>query len=400
MNRFSGDAGSILYLGLVPFGTVCQRPQQLVLQLARDVDIVYVEPHRSPVRRLLSSADAGARVTTAGLRGSLNRNQESATGSRNKRLRIFQPKEVLPFSGYLPFINQINYARTGRDLYSYLRQGCLLPVRAVILSFPKDLDVLSRFAGVPIIYDVMDDYPLFFDAWQGAVLRRLHERLLRRADMVVTSSRTLADRCGPFARRLQCITNGVDADFLEACQHSRLDAAMGKLPRPRLGYIGTISWWFDFDIVRKLAEAFPQGSIALVGPVETAVPDLPANVHLLGPRPHSEIPSLLRAFDVGLVPFRGSCLIDAVNPVKVYEYLAAGLPVASSAFAEIAAFESVISICRTSADWEAAVRRAIAPGQSQDVARRRAFAEENLWSAKAKALLTALAEIQRTRQAA
>ena len=370
--------GPILFLGCLPFGQIRQRPQHLAVEISLHAKVLYVEPHRSWLRAPLSGIAAAA----------------AATAPTEGGLEILTPPPALPFSGYLPVVNRVNYARTAALVRQRLEGSGWRAPRAIVASFPKQVDLLRFFPGSPVCYDVMDDYPLFFDAWQGAVIARLHDRLLRRADVVVVASETLAERCRGAARRIVRVANGVSPAFHEACARAEADLSVSALPAPRFGYVGTIERWIDFEILRLLAHTFPEGSVVLIGPVSCARPPLPANVHFLGAKPHEALPPILRALDAGLVPFRRSRLTDAVNPVKVYEYLSAGLPVLSSDFAGIHEFGSTVSVCRTPDEWVGAARRALDQRGGSDAARRRSFASSHLWPDRAREFLRAIEEVE------
>ena len=115
----------------------------------------------------------------------------------------------------------------------------------------------------------------------------------------------------------------------------------GQIPaRPRIGYLGAIAPWFDFELMTALVQARAAWEFVLVGPVlpgaGPALERLAAlpNVELKGAVAHDEVPRVLAGFDVGLIPFRRNPLTAGVNPNKLYEYLAAGLPVVSTPFSE------------------------------------------------------------------
>ena len=374
MSRGPISQGPILFLGCLPFGPIRQRPHHLAEEMARGGKVLYVEPHRSLLRR---PEPTGSRVAPAARRGPLE---------------ILTPPPALPFSGYLPAVNRWNYARTaGRIRRRLLDLGWQEP-RAIVAGFPKQVDLLDHFADVPVCYDVMDDYPLFFGLRQRAVIARLHRRLLRRADVVAAASDTLAERCRGVARRIVRVANGVSPAFHEACATVEADPAVLALPAPRLGYVGTIDRWLDFDVLGLLARAFPEGSVVVVGPETRAAPELPPNVHLVGGRPHDALPAILRALDAGLVPFKRTPLTDAVNPVKVYEYLSAGLHVLSADIAGVAEFGEMVSVCTTPDAWVSAARQAVGRSTRPGADARRTFAANHLWPDRARAILQAIEE--------
>jgi hypothetical protein len=104
--------------------------------------------------------------------------------------------------------------------------------------------------------------------------------------------------------------------------------------------------WVDLDMIGALARARPHWSFALVGKSNTdlrPVQGLP-NQHLIGQRPYEALPGYCRGFDVGLIPFRMNELTLRVNPLKLREYLAAGLPVVSTPLPEVVRYQDVVHI--------------------------------------------------------
>jgi hypothetical protein len=98
-----------------------------------------------------------------------------------------------------------------------------------------------------------------------------------------------------------------------------------------LGYHGSLYGdWFDWEAIVSLAASRPEARIVLIGDAAAAPVDLPDNVHLLGLKAQQELPGYIASFDVGLIPFAVTDTTHAVSPLKVYEYLALGVPVAST----------------------------------------------------------------------
>jgi glycosyltransferase involved in cell wall biosynthesis len=136
------------------------------------------------------------------------------------------------------------------------------------------------------------------------------------------------------------IGNGV-----EAARFATVHTAPANLPgspeAPALGYVGSLHAWFDLPLVVALARALPEARVVLVGPahpstareIERASSATP-NLFWIGPRPYAEVPSIVRAFRVGLIPFRRTPLTEAVNPVKLYEYAASGVPCLTTRFSD------------------------------------------------------------------
>src|SRR5207249_4443843 len=132
------------------------------------------------------------------------------------------------------------------------------------------------------------------------------------------------------------------------------------LPGPLLGFFGTLAPWIDTELLKQVARAFPHGSIVLIGPVwiDCEIPNLP-NVHWLGPRSYADLPRYAAHFDVGLIPFRINTLTAYVNPLKLLEYLALGLPVVSTPLPDLSCFADVVHQATNHDDFVDQVRLAL-----------------------------------------
>ncbi len=186
-----------------------------------------------------------------------------------------------------------------------------------------------------LVYDCNDDHSAFpgLPAWSEAYFTET----CRHADAVFASSRALLERVAAVrggGEGLTYLGNGVDFD--------RFQAANGHAPqgRVRLGYVGALAPWIDFEAVADLAGRHPDWEIVLVGPIlhgaegdVSKLTSLP-NVSHLAAVPYEQLPAILSEFSVGLIPFRLNRLTRGVNPNKLYEYLAAGLPVVATPFSE------------------------------------------------------------------
>jgi len=127
-----------------------------------------------------------------------------------------------------------------------------------------------------------------------------------------------------------------------------------NLPRPVIGFFGLIADWVDLELIAAVAKRFPDGSVVMVGKstTDTKVLEQEPNIHLLGRKTYESLPGYCKGFDVALMPFRINELTLNANPLKVREYLAAGLPVVSTAIPEV----EVLGLCRIGTDRESFVR--------------------------------------------
>ncbi|HEY3447936.1 MAG TPA: glycosyltransferase [Myxococcales bacterium] len=212
-----------------------------------------------------------------------------------------------------------------------------------------------------LVYHCVDEFSAFSDA-PGEAIARMEKQLVREADLVIASAQRLYDSKRALNPRTVLVRHGVDyRHFARALDRATpVPEDVAGLPRPVLGFFGLVADWVDVDLLEALAKANPGGSVVLVGRVRTDVSRLrrATNVHLLGPKPYATLPGYAKAFDVGLLPFRVNELTLNSNPLKVREYLAAGLPVVSTAIPEVEQLGQCL-VAHDTPQFLAQVRRAL-----------------------------------------
>jgi glycosyltransferase involved in cell wall biosynthesis len=236
-----------------------------------------------------------------------------------------------------------------------------------------DLAIVDGAISIPVIERLHPDRRVLrvFDrraARPGvnAALLEREARFAQTADLTIVTAKTLLPEVESMgARKVLHLPNGVDAGrFMEPQGEP---AILRKIPRPRIIYVGAIDVWFDVPLVQTLAEGLPRFSFVLCGPAGRNIDHLTrmSNVHYLGPVGRDDLPAYLQHSDVGIIPFdvaNHRALIDGVNPIKLYEYLAAGLPVVASRWAEIEALGAPVALADTRSDWLAHLRNAVESG--------------------------------------
>lgn len=182
-------------------------------------------------------------------------------------------------------------------------------------------------SGWEVIYDVIDDWsdPALGGDWYSA---RAEGDLIERADRLIASATDLVERINRFGRTAKLVPNAVNADVFGVDLPPRpLDLPEADLI---LGYHGSLYGdWFDWEALQDVAEAFPDAAVVVIGDNKAPHPEMPSNVHFLGLKSQRELPAYIQRFDVGLLPFKVNDTTHAVSPLKVYEYLASGVPVAA-----------------------------------------------------------------------
>lgn len=185
------------------------------------------------------------------------------------------------------------------------------------------------------VFHVTDDYCQFPSA--PASVAQVEQAVARRADLILVTHPRLAAKFAALDKPVHDLPHGVEAERFVP-EHAP-PAEYAAVPRPRVVYVGAIAEWMAWDVLDALASALPDCSLVFVGTVTAASAGAHErwscllrrpNVHWLGPRRRDEVPAFLQHADVGIIPFEPGGLKQSSNPMKVYEYLAAGLPVCST----------------------------------------------------------------------
>jgi glycosyltransferase involved in cell wall biosynthesis len=232
------------------------------------------------------------------------------------------------------------------------RSFLLSQVKAAMrkLKFQKPVNmVFNPAAGLlagklgeeSLIYYCVDEYTAFTGAAAG--LKEIEEELFRKSDLVVVSAEKLLESKRKFNPHTFLIRHGTDWRHFRTAldEETQIPADIRDLPKPVIGFHGLLADWVDFELIKKTAAHFKNGSIVLIGKIavdaeqKIKILDAISNVHFLGRQPYADLPAYCKGFDVALNPFIVNDLTLAANPLKVREYLAAGLEVVSTDIPEV-----------------------------------------------------------------
>jgi glycosyltransferase involved in cell wall biosynthesis len=201
--------------------------------------------------------------------------------------------------------------------------------------------IAGKLGESELIYYCVDEYTAFTGVTDG--LRVIEEDLFRQADLVIVSAEKLFESKEKFNQNTHIIRHGTDwRHFRKSLDEAtKIPDEIATLPKPIIGFHGLLADWVDFALLKKTAEHFPNGSVVLIGKIavdaekKIKILDNVPNIHFLGRKPYQELPNYCKGFDVALNPFEINELTLAANPLKVREYLAAGLSVVSTDIPEV-----------------------------------------------------------------
>ncbi|WP_372617130.1 glycosyltransferase family 1 protein [Falsiroseomonas sp.] len=202
---------------------------------------------------------------------------------------------------------------------------------------PMFLPVAGHLPASAVVYDCMDE----LSAFRGAppAMLEMERRLLARADLVFTGGRSLYEAKQRRHPAVRCFPSSIDAGHFGQARGGLAEpAGLGAIARPRIGFFGVVDERMDLGLVAELAALRPDWSLAMIGPVvkidPASLPQAP-NIHWLGARDYRELPAHLAHWDLGFMPFALNESTRFISPTKTPEFLAAGLPVVSTAVTDV-----------------------------------------------------------------
>jgi glycosyltransferase involved in cell wall biosynthesis len=266
---------------------------------------------------------------------------------------------------------------------------------------PNVADYVGLLGESLAVYYCVDEWSMFsyLDREQTV---RAERALLAKVDCVFAINAELAEAKRAVHAATHLAPHGVDhALFSRALDDGTVvPSDIAALPRPVIGFYGTLRDWVDLDLVAQVARARPSWSIALIGQQLGDVGPIAGlpNVHLLGRRPHAALPAYCKGMDVGIIPYRIDERMRFVNPIKLREYLSAGLPVVSTAVPEVRRYGRWCAIADAGDAFVAAVERALeGDSRAKRLERSAAMAGET-WPARVAAVSRIVDEVARAKR--
>lgn len=338
--------------------------------LAGYTDVLWVES--AGMRRPQLSNPLDLKRIVARLRRSAAGVQQDGSD----RLHVVSPLSIpLPGRRFATQANRLLYRRAVNKALI----GLGLTRRPLLWVYtPTVAPYLASMPRVGLVYHCVDRWWAFSD-YDSKVMRDCHAQLCQEADVVFASAGELLEDCLRYTPRAYLLRHGVEWDHFAraALAPPARPADIADLRGPIIGFFGLIHEWVDQDLLCQVAAAFPEATLVLIGRVQVDDARLRAmpNIRLLGQRPYADLPAYAAAFDVALVPFVRNELTAAVNPIKLREYLCAGLPVVATALPEIVLLSDrpQLRVAETADEFVAGVREFL--GARRDPEGRRAAAE-------------------------
>lgn len=301
------------------------------------------------------------------------------------------PLYLLPRRGFrYPVINSLNHMISRVYLHRLIKR---ISPDILWLTHPFQFLEIPRDYDGSVVYDCMDDHELLWpQKSQCDTLAQAERSLCKRASVIFATSSVLKKKMQQYIpeKEIQLVRNGCDGKL-----YLRLPAE--NLNRLKIGYVGTISHWFDFDLLLKSLQEISGLEYELIGPVSMSELPQHPRLHYRGAMQHDKLFEAVRDLNALVMPFKKMQGIDAVDPVKLYEYIGWQKPILAVRYPEIERFAPFAVLYKNDQEYIAGLqnlRQNSLPCYSEQEAKE--FLQENSWDARIQHIQKALEELGNT----
>jgi glycosyltransferase involved in cell wall biosynthesis len=298
---------------------------------------------------------------------------------------VLTPPPILP----LNFLkNKTMYGFLGKINGWLMQRTIRQAMKSLGIQNPFVINAFNPFFGETLVNKLNEKKRLYYCydeisacMWAKNHGGRLEQAFIPQNHAVVVSSQGLYQSKKALAKNCFIVQNGVDARFFDVKTEDRNSSQ-------QLGYIGSIDSRLDYTLLVKLATQNPDKELVMVGRIVADQPIVKAgitklrslpNVRFEGAKSPQELVGYMAHFSVGLIPFVKNEQTKAIYPMKINEYLAAGLPVVSTDFAPLSEFEGVVAFGKDLNHFCQLVTQELANNSTQKQAKRVDFARQNTW---------------------
>ena len=310
-------------------------------------------------------------------------------------LSITTPPKFLPDS--LPFGRQINNSAARRHVRRAMRE-CKTRSPIFWINPPGGWHYAGKMGEQCVLYDIGDDWNAIRQSRRAMRWTRQEDELLtERADAVLVVSDYLFQQKSAFREDVFLIPNGIDAERYADIWKRTLTPhpVTAQWKHPVLGYTGMLhAERLDTKLLLATAKAMPETTLALVGPnfldaARTQQLQAVPNIVRVDAVPYHEVPSMMAAFDVCLVPNLINDFSESQNPMKLWEYLASGLPIVATNVAGFRDYPGLVRIANTPQEFIESIELALKEGTAKATLRQAAV-EADTWETRLAVLLEAI----------
>ncbi len=368
---------TIFFFSDISYEGLYQRPQHLAKRFARENRVIWIEPIILTKKPAFKPIEICSNIFSISL-------------------------PAFPYNARQKWVKSLTSILSKFSLFRWV----LLKIQVLLLkntmeSFPDINDnyiffynnfhfikLIQSFNPKKVCFDYIDNAFGFVDLPRHMV--EDWKFTINKSNLITVTSHTLKKQVEEFRKdNIHLVSNGVEYNLFADKSKSE---SLTDLPKKQniVGYIGAVYKWFDFDLLNYLCKELPDIDFVIIGrehpDVKSEIQQLNKNFnfHFLGFREYHKIPQYLNSFKAAIIPFKSNILTSAVNPVKLYEYSAVGLPTVTTNFSDdLDEFKELIFIADTKETFQTMLKRAITKYEVGDYKRRlRDFAKANDWDKK------------------
>lgn len=303
-------------------------------------------------------------------------------------LPIIAPINFLPEGKIFRLFLKINeYAILGRIKKILKKQGIsdIIFINSFNFHYPGVGKALKPALN---IYQCVDPMIIPYDMKHGITSEL---QLVKESDMVICTSRALYQEKSKINKNTYFVPNAADLSHSSKALDENLAAhpILEKIPKPIIGYFGSIERRIDFDMMQSVINSNPDKSFVFVGPYYAEhVPGWffnTPNVHLPGPVSYADMPQMLKGFDIAIIPFKKDEVSATIFPLKLFEYLGAGKPVIITDFnPDLKEYTfGAVNFCGNSTAFGEAINNILKNDNAEKQQERLAVAQKNTWAIRA-----------------
>ena len=300
---------------------------------------------------------------------------------------VFLKLTILPKSKSISLVGFINQIINRVQVKYYIRKYA---ISVIYISHPRQILVIPRTKMI-IVYDCMDNYiQLENNSNTAESIMLLERRVLERSNLTLVSSENLSTYLSMkyHYNNALLIRNAYNGE----CYNNDASVNINML---KIAYIGTVSEWFDWDLVEKSLKTFDNIEYYIFGPISGKV-SIPKNnkIHIMGSIDHEKLFSEVTKIDVLIMPFIVNELIESVDPVKLYEYVGFGKIIISVFYKEIERFRNYVNFYNSQVEYEKFISDILNEKISSiDYSIRKAFLKDQTWNHRSMVIVNNLEQI-------
>lgn len=309
-------------------------------------------------------------------------------------------------SSILPFIKKINEWVFAKQFDRLYRSRSFKQAEIIYSWSTSRVSHLEHLRSKFFIFDAMDDWSEFVsEPIEKQKIIKNELKIAERANLILTVSEKPYTKFRQINPNTLFVRNGVDLEhFSINCMEykkSQEDELFPFKEKPIIGYMGHLNNWVDLDLILKTAHILKDYMFVIIGPAgkdEVSKLKKAKNIKYLGYKAYTELPKYISYFSVGIIPFKLNLLIESTNPIKLYEYLGAGLPVVSTSMKEVSLYkkDGLVYTADGADEFSEAIRKALAVSVIPELIEQRVgLAASNSWNKRATDILKAVSRIQK-----